>query len=183
MAEEKKAASQELVDLDGKEGQSALEAANDYERRVQLEGPQDPDKFKLADGRSLTEHRQSFRDGQEEEGRKEDEVQSARIREQSIEGDPLYAEGSKAVAVGGNAVVIPGENPTQSPEKELPPPTTPAKIDPDTLPADFPVRSELITAGFDTLTKVREADDQHLLAVTGVGDAVLGRIRAAQVSK
>jgi len=49
------------------------------------------------------------------------------------------------------------------------------------LPDDFPEAERLRAAGFRTLGAVREATDEDLLAVDGVGKARLETIRAAQV--
>jgi len=49
------------------------------------------------------------------------------------------------------------------------------------LPDDFPEAERLRAAGFRTLGAVREATDEDLLAVEGVGKARLETIRAAQV--
>lgn len=47
------------------------------------------------------------------------------------------------------------------------------------LPDDFPARALLVEAGYTTLERVREATDEELLAIRGVGRRLLERIRDA----
>lgn len=47
------------------------------------------------------------------------------------------------------------------------------------LPTGFPGRSALLSAGLDSLAKVREASDEDLLGIPGVADATLAAIREA----
>lgn len=89
---------------------TALETANAVERRIQLEGRKDPEKFKMPDGRTLAETRKELYESHVKEGDEAAKVQLKRVREQSIEGDPLYAEGAKAVMVGNNATVLPAKS-------------------------------------------------------------------------
>ena len=51
-------------------------------------------------------------------------------------------------------------------------------VDPS-LPAGFPSRQILITAGFDTVGKVRAATDEVLAELKGVGDSSIAAIRNA----
>lgn len=49
----------------------------------------------------------------------------------------------------------------------------------DYLPDGFPSQEELLTAGYTTVTAVREATDAELTAVKGIGSASLKKIREA----
>ena len=49
---------------------------------------------------------------------------------------------------------------------------------PAALPADYPLGDSLIGAGFTTIEKVKEADDATLLKISGLGNAMLAKIRA-----
>lgn len=49
----------------------------------------------------------------------------------------------------------------------------------DGLPADFPGREALLTAGIDSLQAVRNAGEEDLAAVKGIGPATLKAILAA----
>ena len=48
------------------------------------------------------------------------------------------------------------------------------------VPEDFPSRELLIENGFDSLAKIREASDEELTSITGIGKAILASIREAQ---
>jgi hypothetical protein len=125
---------------------SALERANEIERDIILNGPKDPDNFKMPDGRTLSETRRELYDSQIEEGIADDKVQQQRIREQSTEGDPLYHPAAQlAETAHGTVNVLPapaaesedeGDTP-EAPEKDtkgdlagpgkfVPPPAPPA---------------------------------------------------------
>lgn len=47
----------------------------------------------------------------------------------------------------------------------------------DDLPDDFPGFESLVEAGYETLTSVKDASDEDLLEVTGIGKATLDKIR------
>src|SRR5690349_13527283 len=67
-----------------------LDEQNKLERRIQLEGNADPDHFKMPDGRTLTEVRQSNEKSQSEEYKKKAEAATELAREQSFESrDPI----------------------------------------------------------------------------------------------
>jgi hypothetical protein len=48
------------------------------------------------------------------------------------------------------------------------------------LPEDFPARELLIAAGYDTLDLVKNASDEDLDAIDGIGPATVEKIREAQ---
>jgi DNA uptake protein ComE-like DNA-binding protein len=52
--------------------------------------------------------------------------------------------------------------------------------DDDALPEDFPARAALEESGYATLTDVRQASDEELLDINGIGKVLLQRIREAQ---
>lgn len=47
------------------------------------------------------------------------------------------------------------------------------------LNEDFPGHDQLVAGGYTTITKVRNASDEELLAVDGVGPVTVEKIRAA----
>lgn len=99
---------------------SPLEKANAIERDIALNGPKDPDKFKMPDGRTLSETRQQMYDDQVKEGQVADDLQQQRIREQSTEGDPLYhAEASGVSHVAGSVTLLPPPAPEHEEDKEV----------------------------------------------------------------
>ncbi len=95
-----------------------LEVANAYEREVQLRGRANPDKFKMGDGSTLSETRRKAYESQVKEGEGNAKAQAARMREQSVEGDPLYAEGAKVVSTNGAATIIPASEPAKPKAEE-----------------------------------------------------------------
>lgn len=131
---------------------SALEEANEIERKIILEGPKDPDKFKMPSGKTLTETRQALEKIQIKQGQEEEDRHSERIREQSTEGDPLYHEAARTMpGAAGTVNILPPRANSSTSEPEIakagdstpaaaaesaPPPevstTTPSKA----LPAD-----------------------------------------------
>jgi hypothetical protein len=52
--------------------------------------------------------------------------------------------------------------------------------DDDALPEDFPARALLVAGGFDTRAAVTAATDAQLVALDGVGEATVAKIRASQ---
>lgn len=74
-------------------------------------------------------------------------------------------------------VVSPAAQPsTTASAPASPAPSTPGST---TLPNGFPARAALIKSGFDTTEKVKAASDEQLIAVDGVGEANLVKIREA----
>lgn len=101
---------------------SPLEKMNQEERKITLEGPKDPDHFKMPDGSTLTETRRRLYEEQVEEATEADKVQTARVREQSTEHDPLYNPAARAVEVSpGSFSLIPAEATATPEKKEMPP--------------------------------------------------------------
>lgn len=94
---------------------SPLEIANAHERAIQLGGPD----HKMPDGRTVAETVAALREQHEIEGAVTAATQLARVREQSIEGDPLYASDTKVVAneTGGATIVNASPTPEVSAEK------------------------------------------------------------------
>jgi hypothetical protein len=106
-----------------------LEEANRREREIILQGREDPDNFKMPDGTTLTETRKRIYEQQIEEGRETEKIQSQRIREQSIENDPLYNSNATVVDSGiGGATILPA--PTQPPEEGSGPKDSQVKEEP-----------------------------------------------------
>jgi hypothetical protein len=104
---------------------SALAVANAVEREIQLKGPQDPDKFQMPDGRTLSETRAELYKAHVKEGDEAARAQTNSMREQSIRNDPLYAEGATAVMSGNAVNIVPAPEaapalaqPTSQPEAE-----------------------------------------------------------------
>jgi hypothetical protein len=92
---------------------SALEVANAAEREIQLKGRQDPENYQMPDGRTLSEVRQELYEAHQKEAVESNKTQLKRVREQSVEGDPLYAEGASVVMTGGSATIFPAVDPTR----------------------------------------------------------------------
>lgn len=63
-----------------------LDRQNEIERAIQLEGAQDPDNFKMPDGRTLSEVRQANQQIEDKEYQEEARMVARRTREQSISG-------------------------------------------------------------------------------------------------
>lgn len=61
-----------------------LDRQNAIERAIQLDGPKDPDNFKMPDGRTLTEVREANLATQDAEYQEELQMIAARTREQSV---------------------------------------------------------------------------------------------------
>ncbi len=81
-----------------------LARQNSIERAIQLEGPKDPDKFKMPDGRSLTEVRKANQETEDVEYQDEVKMLAERTREQSI-GE--YSKGEKLVMTkAGNLIDV-----------------------------------------------------------------------------
>lgn len=90
--------------VDEKDAGHPLDRQNEIERAIQLEGPKDPDKFKMPDGRSLTEVRQANQAAQVAEYQEEIKMVSQRTREQSI---PEFQKGEKLVMTkSGNLIDV-----------------------------------------------------------------------------
>ena len=86
---------------------SALDIANAAEREIQLAGRQDPTHFKMPDGRTLAETRQELFEAHTKEGIEATKTQLKRVREQSMQSDPIYAEGATVVMRDGAASILP----------------------------------------------------------------------------
>jgi hypothetical protein len=91
-----------------------LEIANAHERTIQLGGPD----HMMPDGRTVAETRADLQAQHEIEGAATAATQLARVREQSIAGDPLYAQGAKVVAnETGGATIVSASTPEVSAEQ------------------------------------------------------------------
>jgi hypothetical protein len=81
-----------------------LERQNAIERAIQLEGPKDPDNFKMPDGRTLTAVRQANEEKHQDEFLDEAKMLGARTRELSI---PEFSKGKNLVMTSvGNLVDV-----------------------------------------------------------------------------
>lgn len=81
-----------------------LDRQNAIERAIQLEGPKDPDKFKMPDGRSLTEVREANQQAEDAEYQEEVKMLAERTREQSI---AEYSKGGELVMTkAGNIIDV-----------------------------------------------------------------------------
>lgn len=69
---------------------------NEEARRVILGGRDDPEHTKMADGRTVAEHQAETQAAHLDEARASAEMQTQRMREQSMRGDPLYAPAAPA---------------------------------------------------------------------------------------
>lgn len=112
------------------EAKIPLDIKNEEERRIILEGRKDPENFKMPDGRSLADHRKEKFETDTKEGMESEEIQRKRVRQQSIEQDPLYDPKNKVVldeASGGLTIIPTGvtevEDKKPKDEKPKAPPT------------------------------------------------------------
>lgn len=88
-----------------------LDEQNAIERKIQLEGPKDPDNFRMPDGRTLTEVRTALNDQHKAEFKENDEKSRLRSRELSL---PELSKGGNLVMTGaGNIIDV-----TEPKEKE-----------------------------------------------------------------
>lgn len=102
-----------------------LDEQNAIERKIQLEGPQDPDNFRMPDGRTLTQVRQELHEKHTQEFKEEDEALRARSRELSR---PEFSKGGKLVMTSvGNILDVTEPKKVEKTEVTTPqpPPTTP----------------------------------------------------------
>lgn len=89
---------------DNKEFVHPLDRQNALERAIQLEGSKDPDNFKMPDGRTLTEVRQSNYAVESANYQEEIRMVAQRTREQSI---PEFQKGDKLVMTStGNLIDV-----------------------------------------------------------------------------
>ena len=87
-----------------KEAAHPLDRQNAIERAIQLEGPENPDEFKMPDGRTLTEVRQSNAEIHAKEFLEENKMIGRRTRELSI---PEFSKGKDLVMTpAGNIVDV-----------------------------------------------------------------------------
>lgn len=82
-----------------------LDRQNTLERDIQLKGAQDPDNFKMPDGRTLSEVRQTNQDRQEKEFQEEIQMVARRTREQSIVEFQKGGDKGKLVMTPGGSIV------------------------------------------------------------------------------
>jgi hypothetical protein len=81
-----------------------LDRQNAIERDIQLNGPKDPDHFKMPDGRTLSEVREANDETQSAEYQEEIQMLANRTREQSITG--LQKGGKLVMTKPGNLIDI-----------------------------------------------------------------------------
>lgn len=94
-----------------------------------------------------------------------------------LHGGRIYGEGFAPMS---ELAVKPQEAATTS-SPDRPGAGTPSGLaDTDLVPEDFPGREDLAKAGITTLSSVRGASDDELLALDGIGEATVKKIRAAQ---
>jgi hypothetical protein len=79
-----------------------LDEQNAIERKIQLEGPRDPDNFRMPDGRTLTEVRTALNDQHKSEFKENDEKSRLRSRELSL---PELSKGEKLVMTTTGSVI------------------------------------------------------------------------------
>ena len=86
------------------EARHPLDRQNAIERAIQLEGSKDPDNFKMPDGRTLTEVRQSNDEIHRKEFQEDSRMIARRTREMSI---PEFTKGKDLVVTkAGNIVDV-----------------------------------------------------------------------------
>lgn len=103
-----------------------LDEQNSIERKIQLEGPQDPDNFRMPDGRTLTQVRQELHDKHVEEFKKDDETLRAVNRE--LTRPELNKGGKLVMTSAGNIIDVTEPNKVKKTEEttpQPPPSTTP----------------------------------------------------------
>lgn len=79
---------------------SSLEEANRREREITLEGPKNPDKFKMDDGSTFAETQRRLYEQQREDGEAAARDRAESVREQSTRNDPLYDKGAGVIRSG-----------------------------------------------------------------------------------
>lgn len=138
MEETKKVEEAKEVTVAVPEGKSALEARDEIARKIALEGPKDPDNFKMPDGRTLTETREAKYLADREEGDAETKANAEHKREQSNANDPLYTN-KHVIVIGEDSQprmvdVSPKESPKETPKEEAPAKAKETTMPPSTLP-------------------------------------------------
>ena len=106
-----------------------LDEQNAIERKIQLEGPRDPDNFKMPDGRTLTEVRRSLNEKHTKEFKEEDQMVRARSRELS---NPELSKGEKRIVTeAGNIIDVTEPKKPEERKEEIhhtPPPPPPPPL-------------------------------------------------------
>lgn len=103
-----------------------LDEQNAIERKIQLEGPQDPENFRMPDGRTLADVRRDLYDKHTKEFKEDDNALRAHSRKLSR---PEFSKGGKLVMTSaGNIIDVTEPKKVEKTEQTTPQPP------PETLP-------------------------------------------------